>query len=123
MFLFMEFCSYRKEIQAYNVESTEDMKKHICKRCGLCCQTVGSLFFLKSYHPLIRVITVKMSSIKNEPNTPCCMLSEDEEGLVVCLLEKYLGYDAKGFICKMYPKIGEQCANEKRTGKRQLVKV
>ncbi len=70
-----------------------------CKKCGKCCDR-GDFWYL-SKHPLIVLFYAKSKPQKEEGK--CIMLSISNE----CLIEKYLGRDAKPDVCKEY-----ECGNE-----------
>ena len=73
-----------------------------CKRCGQCCKDRGSFWHL-SDHPLIKKFndrrrqgrSIKLNMI-NEAGE--CLLYDGFD----CLIEKYLGWEAKPEICKQY---------------------
>lgn len=65
-----------------------------CKRCAKCCKKNGD-FWWSSKHPLIGHFA--NSDITNYESGMCRMLEGNE-----CLIEKYLGRDAKPEVCKEY---------------------
>lgn len=77
-------------------------KKHKCRRCGKCCENVGTLW-LQSKHPIIQRIYSAMHPLGCRDNQPCDMLYFTKKGKAICLLEKYLGKKAKPEICQKYP--------------------
>lgn len=102
-------------------EKTAKNRKHVCKRCGQCCIDNGTIW-VHSEHPLIKAI---VKAIVDRPNVrilrqqsfrriiitngffrdggPCDMLVFERSGQAVCLLQKWLGHNAKPENCQEYP--------------------
>ena len=82
-----------------------------CKRCGRCCQNVGTIW-AHSEHPLIWAVGAAVN--RRVPGLfrdhgPCDMLVIEESGRAVCLIQKWLGHKAKPKCCRDYPFDGEPC--------------
>ena len=65
-----------------------------CKRCGKCCHR-GDFWYL-SEHPLIKRLHLEARPQLDDGR--CALLNTDNE----CMIEKYLGRDAKPDVCKEY---------------------
>ncbi len=65
-----------------------------CDRCGKCCNR-GDFWYM-SEHPLIKRLWMESKPQSEEGR--CVMLNTDNE----CMIEKYLGRDAKPDVCKEY---------------------
>lgn len=78
----------------------------ICERCGKCCE-MGTIW-VNSVHPLIKVAATYLEADDFDDGGPCDMLIF-EKGKAVCLIHKYLGYEAKPEVCREYPEEGEKC--------------
>ena len=65
-----------------------------CKQCGKCCHRGD--FWQLSKHPILVQIYV-LDEIRIEETGECLFLKDNE-----CMIEKYLGRDAKPDVCKEY---------------------
>lgn len=88
------------------------MKEHICKRCGTCCRGLGKSFWVHSDHPLIKAMTERVGDDFYDDTGACDMLTISESGRATCLLQKWLGREAKPAACRDYPFDGEKCFGE-----------
>jgi len=83
---------------------------HDCKRCGLCCLDIGTIF-IHSEHPIIQAVLDTVPDAYVRDDGPCPML-QIGIGTTSCLIEKHLGKKWKPEACRDYP-IGEPCFREK----------
>lgn len=65
----------------------------MCQRCGKCCHR-GDFWYLTK-HPLIAAIATMQ--FKSNDEGPCLMLDGKD-----CMIEKYLGKEAKPDVCNEY---------------------
>lgn len=99
---------------------TANNRKHVCKRCGRCCKDVGTIW-VHSENPVVQAMVkaiVKRPDVRIlqksferiiftngffRDDGPCDMLLIEESGRSVCLLQKWLGFNAKPPSCQEYP--------------------
>ena len=67
-----------------------------CKQCGKCCNRGD--FWHYSKHPLVQRIGAMVPASNLSSSNQCYLLLYPN----ICLIEKYLGRDAKPEICKDY---------------------
>ncbi len=70
-------------------------KKQSCKRCGKCCHRGD--FWWASDHPLLVAIHLASDITCHEKGE--CLMLDSGNG---CMIETYLGRDAKPDVCKEY---------------------
>lgn len=89
------------------------MSEHKCQRCGLCCNNIGTIW-VHSEHPLVKTVAelVFVNDLFADEG-PCLFLAYDSSEQAICLIEKYLGHNAKPEVCQNYPEDGEKCFREK----------
>lgn len=87
-------------------------KDHVCKRCGQCCMGIGKSFWTHSEHELINATKARLESDFYDDTGTCDMLIVHESGRAVCLLQKWLGHNAKPEACRKYPFEGSPCFGE-----------
>jgi len=90
------------------------MSEFKCKRCGLCCVSVGSTFWahgdFEQWPELKRQAeTVELSG---DDAMPCQMLWITN-GMAWCMIELRYGREAKPQVCREHPD-GEKCQHEKQ---------
>lgn len=87
--------------------------KHKCRRCGKCCEDMGTVW-LNSDHPqIVKVFAVYPSELMSD-NGRCAMLTT-ENGKAARLLELIWGKSAKPEVCRQYPDPPDfdgQCHND-----------
>jgi hypothetical protein len=83
-----------------------------CKRCGKCCKNGD--FWWDSEHPLMQSLHKALydRDVKQNEDGECLFLA-DINGVATCLIEKYLGTEAKPQVCKDYPCKGAKCFNDR----------
>jgi hypothetical protein len=86
-------------------------KRFTCRRCGTCCSDVGSGFWRRSDHELVRAIAA--TDQPTDDGRRCQMLRM-RNGRAECLLQKYLGREAKPQACYDYPFDGDSCRRAER---------
>jgi len=91
----------------------QEMNKFECKRCGLCCLTVGRTFWKNGdYKKIPELSKLAHNGDYEDGGLPCEMLSF-EKGLAICLIEKKYGRKAKPDVCREYPEDGKKCFRQK----------
>ncbi len=81
-------------------------KDHDCKRCGLCCSDVGTIW-VHSKHPVVQAMVKAIVTRTDDgffrDSGPCDMVVFEESNRAVCQLQKWLGHLAKPESCQAYP--------------------
>ena len=85
---------------------------HVCRRCGACCSDLGGSFWTHSEHELTEAMAKYLPDDLYRDSGPCDMLIMHENGRATCLLQKWLGHNAKPAACREYPFDGEPCFSE-----------
>lgn len=84
-----------------------------CKRCGLCCMTVGSTFWTHGDFKRWPELQKKADTVKlgGDDAMPCQMLTV-WHGTSSCWIQNNFGIEAKPEVCRDHPE-EELCQHEK----------
>lgn len=81
-------------------------RKHVCKRCGRCCIDNGTIWVHSKNPVIVAIVKAIVERTDNgffRDGGPCDMLVIEKSGRAVCLLQKWIGHDAKPDSCQAYP--------------------
>jgi len=89
------------------------METHNCKRCGLCCMTVGSTFWIHGDFEKWPDLQKRKDQARlcGDNAMPCQML-EVSGGATLCRIHRDYGIEAKPEVCRDHPE-DELCQHEK----------
>ena len=90
------------------------MAENECKRCGLCCMTVGSTFWIHGDfggYPELEKWQREAEPKDYDDSLPCGMLNI-EDSQASCYIETCFGIEAKPEVCRDHPEEG-LCQHEK----------
>ncbi len=83
------------------MEANQTTQKFVCKRCGDCCIDLGTIC-VNTDHPLIKALVEPWFLYDAITDMGKCPVLIFENNQAVCLIEKYLGRDAKPVVCQEY---------------------